>query len=36
MTTQYAPKHFNLSFPREFVAHIETNRAEKMNAFHEA
>ncbi|KAH8694231.1 enoyl-CoA hydratase/isomerase family protein [Talaromyces proteolyticus] len=29
-------KHFNVTFPREYVAHVETNRPEKMNSFFEA
>ncbi|KAJ5730463.1 Delta(3-5)-Delta(2-4)-dienoyl-CoA isomerase [Penicillium malachiteum] len=38
MTQEYAPKHFNVSFPanRPYVAHVEINRAEKMNSFIEA
>lgn len=31
-------KHFNVHFPAEhqYVAHVEINRADKMNAFFEA
>lgn len=29
-------KHFNVTFPQEYVAHVETNRADKMNSFFEA
>jgi 1,4-dihydroxy-2-naphthoyl-CoA synthase len=29
-------KHFNVSSPSEFVAHVEINRPEKLNAFYEA
>jgi hypothetical protein len=29
----YAYKHFNVTFPKEYVVHVETNRPEKMNAF---
>lgn len=36
MAIDYTPKHFTLTYPREYVAHIETNRPEKMNAYHEA
>jgi delta(3,5)-delta(2,4)-dienoyl-CoA isomerase len=32
----YTFKYFNVTFPREYVAHVEINRAEKMNAFMEA
>lgn len=33
-----AYKHFNISFPsdHQYVAHVEINRADKMNAFFEA
>ncbi|PGG99756.1 hypothetical protein AJ80_09300 [Polytolypa hystricis UAMH7299] len=27
--------HFNVTFPREYVAHIETNRPEKLNSFYQ-
>ncbi|KAL1961411.1 hypothetical protein VTO42DRAFT_139 [Malbranchea cinnamomea] len=33
---KYSPKHFNLTFPREWIAHVETNRPDKLNAYHEA
>lgn len=26
-------KHFNLTYPSEYVAHVEINRPEKLNAF---
>jgi Delta3,5-Delta2,4-dienoyl-CoA isomerase len=29
-------KHFNVSSPSEFVAHVEINRPQKLNAFFEA
>jgi len=29
------PKHFNLTFPHDYVAHIEINHPEKLNSFHE-
>ncbi|KAL1963428.1 hypothetical protein VTN77DRAFT_8329 [Rasamsonia byssochlamydoides] len=32
----YTFKYFNVTFPQEYVAHVEINRAEKMNAFVEA
>lgn len=32
----YAYKHFNVTFPAEYVAHVEINRADKMNSFFEA
>ena len=35
MADKYTPKHFNVSFPREFVAHLETNRPDKLNAYFE-
>ncbi|PGH08786.1 hypothetical protein AJ79_05885 [Helicocarpus griseus UAMH5409] len=28
-------EHFNVTFPQEYVAHIETNRPKKMNAYFE-
>lgn len=31
----YNAKHFNITFPREYVAHVETNRADKLNSFFE-
>lgn len=38
MATNYDPKHFTVRFPPEqqYVAHIEINRADKMNSFFEA
>ena len=30
-----ACKYFNLTYPLPFVAHVEINRPEKMNAFKE-
>lgn len=36
MTDNYTFQHFNVTFPREYVAHVEINRPEKMNAFMEA
>lgn len=37
MTSQLPSfKHFNVTFPQEYVAHVETNRADKMNSFFEA
>jgi delta(3,5)-delta(2,4)-dienoyl-CoA isomerase len=37
MASQLPPfKHFNVTFPQEYVAHVETNRADKMNSFFEA
>ncbi|KAJ6014784.1 Delta(3-5)-Delta(2-4)-dienoyl-CoA isomerase [Penicillium herquei] len=38
MTQEYAPKHFKVNFPADcpYVAHVEINRAEKMNSFIEA
>ena len=34
--TKYDAKYFKITFPREYVAHVEINRADKMNAFFEA
>lgn len=34
--TSYAFKYFKITFPKEYVAHVEIDRADKMNAFHEA
>jgi delta(3,5)-delta(2,4)-dienoyl-CoA isomerase len=31
----YKYEFFNVSFPAEYVAHVEVNRPEKMNAFKE-
>lgn len=28
--------HFNVTFPQQYVAHVEINRADKMNSFFEA
>ncbi|KAL5354977.1 ClpP/crotonase-like domain-containing protein [Aspergillus floccosus] len=36
MASTYSFKYFNVSFPQEYVAHVEINRADKMNAFFEA
>ncbi|KAL4894947.1 ClpP/crotonase-like domain-containing protein [Aspergillus ambiguus] len=36
MAPNYPCKYFNVSFPQEYVAHVEINRADKMNAFFEA
>ncbi|KAL4953529.1 ClpP/crotonase-like domain-containing protein [Aspergillus filifer] len=36
MASNYSPKHFNLTFPQEYVAHIEINRPNQLNAFFEA
>ncbi|KAF9889328.1 hypothetical protein FE257_007438 [Aspergillus nanangensis] len=36
MTSAYSPKYFTVRFPQEYVAHVEINRADKMNAFFEA
>jgi hypothetical protein len=35
MTTDYNYEFFNVTFPQEWVAHVEINRPEKMNAFKE-
>lgn len=32
---EYKYDFFNISFPGEYVAHVEINRPEKMNAFKE-
>jgi delta(3,5)-delta(2,4)-dienoyl-CoA isomerase len=29
----YSYEHFNVTFPVEYVAHVEINRPEKLNAF---
>ncbi|KAL1971436.1 hypothetical protein VTN31DRAFT_2368 [Thermomyces dupontii] len=34
--TPYSYKYFNVAFPKEYVAHVEINRPEKLNAFFEA
>jgi hypothetical protein len=31
----YNYEYFNVTFPAEYVAHVEINRKEKLNAFHE-
>lgn len=31
----YKYDFFNVTFPAEYVAHVEINRPEKLNAFHE-
>jgi delta(3,5)-delta(2,4)-dienoyl-CoA isomerase len=31
--SNYSFKYFNVTFPEEYVAHVEINRADKMNAF---
>ncbi|KAL4784779.1 ClpP/crotonase-like domain-containing protein [Aspergillus varians] len=36
MASNYSPKHFNITFPQEYVAHIEINRPDQLNAFFEA
>lgn len=38
MASNYSFQYFNVRFPDEspYVAHVEINRAEKMNAFFEA
>ncbi|OCK77011.1 ClpP/crotonase [Lepidopterella palustris CBS 459.81] len=33
MAHQYEYEYFNVSFPQEYVAHVEINRPEKLNAF---
>lgn len=35
MADAYKKDFFNVTFPAEYVAHVEINRPEKMNAFHE-
>jgi delta(3,5)-delta(2,4)-dienoyl-CoA isomerase len=32
-STTYNPKYFTVTFPQQYVAHVEINRADKMNAF---
>ncbi|ODM14765.1 hypothetical protein SI65_09759 [Aspergillus cristatus] len=32
----YSYKYYNITFPQQYVAHVEINRADKMNAFFEA
>jgi hypothetical protein len=31
----YKYEHFNVTFPAEYVAHVEINRPDKLNAFFE-
>jgi delta(3,5)-delta(2,4)-dienoyl-CoA isomerase len=31
----YKFDHFNVTFPAEYVAHVEINRPDKLNAFFE-
>lgn len=35
MAEAYKKEFFNVTFPSEYVAHVEINRPEKLNAFHE-
>lgn len=35
MAETYNYEFFNVSFPAEYVAHVEINRPEKLNAFKE-
>jgi hypothetical protein len=35
MAEAYQREFFNVSFPAEYVAHVEINRPEKLNAFKE-
>lgn len=35
-STSYEYEMYNVTFPSEFVAHVEINRPEKMNAFKES
>jgi delta(3,5)-delta(2,4)-dienoyl-CoA isomerase len=35
MAEAYQREFFNVSFPVEYVAHVEINRPEKLNAFKE-
>jgi len=35
MAEAYQKEFFNVSFPTEYVAHVEINRPEKLNAFKE-
>jgi len=35
MAEAYQKEFFNVSFPAEYVAHVEINRPEKLNAFKE-
>lgn len=36
MASNYSPKYFNITFPQEYVAHVEINRPNQLNAFFEA
>lgn len=33
MAEAYKQEFFNVTFPSEYVAHVEINRPEKLNAF---
>ena len=33
MANEYNVEYFNVSFPAEYVAHVEINRPKKLNAF---
>jgi 1,4-dihydroxy-2-naphthoyl-CoA synthase len=35
MAEAYQKEFFNVTFPAEYVAHVEINRPEKLNAFKE-
>lgn len=35
MAGKYSPRHFSISFPRDYVVHLETNRPDKLNAYFE-
>jgi delta(3,5)-delta(2,4)-dienoyl-CoA isomerase len=35
MADAYTKEFFNVTFPAEYVAHVEINRPEKLNAFKE-
>jgi len=34
-SAEYEFEYFNVTFPHEYVAHVEINRPEKLNAFKE-
>lgn len=36
MADTYSYKYYKINFPQQYVAHVEINRADKMNAFFEA
>jgi hypothetical protein len=36
MAESYSAKHFNVTFPQEYVAQVEINRPAQLNAFFEA